>query len=79
MSKLDYRVEDNEAIKRCLAGNQEAYREVIERYQRKAVSVAMRYVHNFEDAQDLVQDAFIKAYKGLNRFEIGSSFYTWFY
>ena len=79
MSKTDYRVEDNQAIKKCLEGDSDAYREIVDRYQRRAISIAMGYVKNIEDAQDLVQDAFIKAYRSLARFEVGSSFYTWFY
>jgi RNA polymerase sigma-70 factor, ECF subfamily len=79
MSKKDYRVEDNQAIKKCLEGDSDAYREIVDRYQRRAISIAMGYVKNMEDAQDLVQDAFIKAYRSLERFEVGSSFYTWFY
>lgn len=79
MAYEEERKEESEAITKCLEGDQDAFRLLIEKYQKRGVSIALGYVRNIDDAQDLVQDAFIKAYRSLHRFEIGSSFYTWFY
>ena len=70
---------DKLAIERCLRGDREAFAQLVERYQRRAIQVAFGYVRNEEDARDLVQDAFVKAYRSLERFELGSSFYAWFH
>lgn len=70
---------DTQSISRCLNGEREAFSDLVNRYQRRAIQVAYGYVRNEEDAQDLVQDAFVKAYKSLERFELGSSFYAWFH
>lgn len=52
---------------------------LVERYQGRLHSLAMRVLHDPEHARDAVQDAFLKAYTNLNRFEGRSSFYTWLY
>jgi len=70
---------DRDAIERCLKGEREAFAELVGRYQRRALQVAIGYVRNEEDARDLVQDAFVKSYRSLERFELGSSFYAWFH
>ena len=75
---VDHTEADNRAIKECLAGNKDAFRELVDRYQRRGISIAYGYVHSVDDAQDMVQEAFMRAYKGLDRFEPGSSFSAWF-
>jgi RNA polymerase sigma-70 factor (ECF subfamily) len=70
---------DFNLVKRIRNGDKEAYRSLVERYQRKVFSIAFGMVHNREDALDLSQDAFLKAYHNLDRFEGSSSFYTWLY
>jgi len=52
---------------------------LVERYQGRLHSLAMRILHDPEQARDAVQDAFLKAYTNLDRFEGRSSFYTWLY
>jgi RNA polymerase sigma-70 factor (ECF subfamily) len=74
---LDEREADRRAIERCLKGDREAFSELVNRYQKPALHLAYRYVRHDDDALDLVQDAFLKAYKALERFELGSSFYAW--
>lgn len=70
---------DQKIIERCLAGEQAAFQELVERHQKRGISIALGYVNrNFTDAQDMVQEAFLRAYKGLNRFIPGSSFSAWF-
>jgi RNA polymerase sigma-70 factor, ECF subfamily len=70
---------DRELVRACQRGDKEAFRELVERYQRKIVSVAMGMVHNQEDALEIAQETFIKAYENLGRFKGESSFYTWLY
>ena len=70
---------DRELIRACQRGDREAFREVVERYQRKIVGVAIGMVHNQEDALEIAQEAFIKAYENIGRFKGESSLYTWLY
>lgn len=70
---------DEERIRAALGGDQEAFRELVERYKGRAYGVALGIVGDPDDAQDVVQDAFVKAYYKLRDFRFGSNFYTWFY
>ena len=70
---------DREVIDGVLAGDTDAFRLLVERYQGRAQGLAMRVLRNEEAARDAVQDAFVKAYANLGKFEGRSSFYTWFY
>ena len=60
---------DPELVRRCLAGDERAYRELIERYERQVYSVAMRMVRVAEDAEDLTQETFIRMFKALDRYD----------
>ena len=73
------RDEDRALIEAVLAGDAAAYRGLVERYEQRVYAVVYGMVRNKEDARDLAQDAFIKAYKNLHRFRLESSFYTWLY
>jgi RNA polymerase sigma-70 factor, ECF subfamily len=70
---------DRELVRAARRGDKEAFRELVERYQRKIVSVAVGMVHNPEDAIEIAQETFIKAYENLDKFKGESSFYTWLY
>ena len=70
---------DRELVRESRHGDKEAFRELVERYQRKILSVAMGMVHNRDDALELAQETFVKAYENLDRFKGESSFYTWLY
>ena len=70
---------DADVIEAVLAGEANAFRFLVERYQTRAHGLAMRVLRNEEAARDAVQDAFVKAYSNLGKFEGRSSFYTWFY
>jgi len=70
---------DGEAVQRARNGDHEAFRVLVERYQGRAYRLALRVLRNEDHARDAVQDAFIKAYGSLDRFEGRSSFYTWLY
>lgn len=66
-------------VARARSGDRSAYRELVERYQRRAFAVALEVVRNREDAEDIVQEAFVKAYLSLDDFRGESAFYTWLY
>ncbi len=65
-----------EAVKQ---GNREAYSFIVRSYMRKAYYIALGFVKSEEDALDVSQDAFIKAYKYIDKFKSGSPFFPWFY
>jgi len=70
---------DEDLVRASLAGDEGAFRDLMERYKRRAFGVALGIVGDADDAQDVVQDAFVKAYYKLGDFRFGSNFYTWFY
>jgi RNA polymerase sigma-70 factor (ECF subfamily) len=72
-------VDDRELVEAARAGDRDAFRTLFERHHRRAYSLALGVVRNADDALDVVQDAFIKAHRHLDRFEGTSSFYTWLY
>ena len=70
---------DLQLVRRCQAGDEEAFGELIKRYQRKVFSIALGMVKNPDDAMDIAQDAFIKVHRYIGNFQGSSSFYTWLY
>ncbi len=68
---------DAAMVAAVLAGDPEAYRVLVERYERRIYHVIYGMVRRQEDAHDLAQDAFIKAFQNLHRFRLESKFYTW--
>jgi RNA polymerase sigma-70 factor, ECF subfamily len=58
-------------------GDLEAFSQLVKRYDRNVFRIAQHITHNEEDAQDVVQDAFLKAYQNLEQFQGNSKFYTW--
>src|SRR6266850_26292 len=71
--------EDQQLVRRAQGGDLEAYDELIKRYQERIYATIYHMTSNHEDANDLAQDAFIKAFQALKSFKGGSSFYTWLY
>ena len=71
--------QDFAVIRRILGGEKKAYAELVDRHKDKAMTVAMKMLKNREDAEEALQDAFIRAFNALPRFEWKSSFSTWFY
>ena len=65
------------AVARARDGDHAAFRVLVERHQSRAFGLALRVLRDEEQARDVVQDAFLKAYGALDRFEGRSSFYTW--
>lgn len=70
---------DAELIVRVQKGDRNAYRPLVERYQNRVHAMVYGMVRDQEEARDIVQNAFIKAYQNLGTFRIESSFYTWLY
>ena len=70
---------DRELIEAIRAGDPTAYRGLVERYQSRVYALMCGMVKDREEARDLTQEVFIKAYKNLDRFRLESSFYTWIY
>lgn len=72
-------MDDLVAIKRCKAGDRDAFRHLVERYQVEAMGHALAILANREDAVEAVQEAFFDAYQALDRFDLERQFYPWFY
>jgi RNA polymerase sigma-70 factor (ECF subfamily) len=70
---------DNQLIAECLQGQTAAFGELVHRYQDRLYNTVYRLLDNAEDAQDVVQDAFVHAYQSLTSFKGDSLFYTWLY
>ena len=72
-------VDETELVGQASKGDAQAFSVLVERYQRRVVGVAMAVVHNPDDALELAQETFIRAYQNLAKFESRSSFSTWLY
>lgn len=74
-------MEDNdlELVERAQKGDREAFKELVEKYQRKVYSICFGMLKNSEDSMDVSQEVFIKVYRYLEKFNQQSSFYTWLY
>ncbi len=70
---------DMELVRRVQRGDKSGYDLLVLRYQNKILNLVSRYVHDHHEAQDVAQEAFIKAYRGLANFRGDSAFYTWLY
>jgi len=71
--------EDEALVARAQRGDSSAFDVLVDRYKQRLYGTVYHMTANHEDANDLVQDAFIKAYKSLRSFKGQSSFYTWIY
>ncbi len=70
---------DAELVERGRAGDRSALQELAERYQRRILGVVVGMVRNPEDAREVVQETFVRAFRNLDAFKGDSSFYTWLY
>ncbi|PYQ22037.1 MAG: hypothetical protein DMF79_06815 [Acidobacteria bacterium] len=73
------REDEREAVEACQRGEREAFDRLVERFQRDVYRLCYRYVNNHEDANDVAQEVFLKAYRAIRRFRGDSSFSTWLY
>ncbi len=74
-----YQESDDELVGRIRAGDTGAFSQLVGRYERRVQQLALSFVRNEHDAQELVQDAFLRVHLGLGGFRGTSSFYTWLY
>ena len=72
-------VSELDLVKQCQAGNTEAFDQLVTRYRTRVFAMIYNMVHNEQDAWDLAQDSFVKAWKSIRSFRGRSSFYTWIY
>ena len=70
---------DSELVQRAKAGDKSAFDLLVRKYQHRIAAVVSRFVRDYGDCQDVVQDSFIRAYKSLPGFRGDSQFYTWMY
>ncbi|MEW6991423.1 RNA polymerase sigma factor RpoE [Colwelliaceae bacterium 6441] len=70
---------DQQLVERVQRGDKNAFNLLVTKYQNKVANLVSRYVKNHSDVPDIVQEAFIKAYRALPNFRGDSAFYTWLY
>jgi len=75
----DKRAEEHSLVRKAQAGNRLAFEELVRRYDRDVLRLALNLVHGAEDARDIYQESFLKVYRNLHRFRFECSFYTWLY
>lgn len=71
--------EDRDLVERARTGDRRAFGRLVEKYQRRVYALAFGILRQRDDAWDVAQEAFVKAYKKLDKFEGTSAFYTWLY
>jgi RNA polymerase sigma-70 factor (ECF subfamily) len=71
--------DDRELVRAFVAGRRDAFDLIVERHQRQIYQLCYRFVHDHEDAADLTQDVFVRAFKALRRFKGDSALGTWLY
>jgi RNA polymerase sigma factor (sigma-70 family) len=76
---MQSKLSDIELIEQTLGGNQSAYADLVKRHQRFVFTLALRFAKGREDAEEIAQDCFIKAYRSLSSFQQQSKFSTWLY
>ena len=70
---------DGDLVRRAQAGDREAFGVIVRRYQRRVFAVGIRMLRNRSDAEDLVQETFLRAYRALDRFEPDRPLAPWLY
>jgi RNA polymerase sigma factor (sigma-70 family) len=70
---------DEEIVRRILAGDKRAFGELVDRHKDKSMTLALRMLKNRQEAEEALQDAFVRAFHALPRFEWKASFSTWLY
>ena len=78
-ARQQQRTEDDELIRSAQKGDRQSFDALVRRYDRSVLRLAMHVLGNEQDAQDVHQEAFLKAYRHLSNFRFECSFYTWLY
>ena len=71
--------EELSLVRQAQAGDRVAFEELVKRYDREVLRLALNLVHRAEDARDIYQESFLRVYRNLHRFRFECSFYTWLY
>src|SRR5262245_12627940 len=71
--------DDQTLVAACLAGDKSAFDEIVERHRRAVYTVCFRFANNHEDASDLAQETFVRAWRGLPNFRGQAALSTWLY
>lgn len=71
--------EESELILRCKRGDKMAFGSLVRKYMKRAYFTALGFVGSHEDAQDLSQEAFVRAFQAISRFDVSMKFFTWYY
>ncbi|MGA9295327.1 MAG: sigma-70 family RNA polymerase sigma factor [Ignavibacteriaceae bacterium] len=71
--------EDNNLVNRCLNGDVEAYSALVEKYQKIIFRLAHKILKNYDDAEEITQTVFVKAYENLNKYNPKYKFFSWLY
>ncbi|MFQ5631723.1 MAG: sigma-70 family RNA polymerase sigma factor [bacterium] len=79
IKKHSNQVEDSETIRRCQYGDKRAFGLLVQKYMKQAYFTALGFTGAHEAALDLSQEAFVKAWRAIKRFETGRNFFTWYY
>src|SRR5581483_10734059 len=79
VGQVQSRMNDTELIREAQRGNRAAFEELVHQYDGAVLRLAYHLTRSEQDAQDIYQDAFLKAYRNINNFRFECSFYTWIY
>ena len=79
MAGQERRIDDTMLIREAQRGNRAAFEELVRHYDQAVLRLALHLTGTEQDAQDVYQDAFLKAYKNIGNFRFECSFYTWIY
>ena len=71
--------EDRRLVAECLTGHREAFAGLVDKYQKVLFNIALRMVRDYDDARDVTQSAFVKAYEKLDTYKPEYKFYSWLY
>ncbi len=79
MGRLRVELSDQDLVRQCQKGQTEAFQQLVSRHYQKVYMVILGLLHNREDALDVAQETFFRAYRNIKSFQGDSSFYTWLY
>src|SRR5918996_4782515 len=79
MTRIIVELSDWELVQKCQAGEMSAFQELVSRYHQKVYMVVLGLLRNREDALEVAQETFFRAFRKIKSFQGGSSFYTWLY
>ena len=71
--------DDDQIIQNCISGDSDSFRYLVDKYQIRIINACYKYTKNLDDAEDIAQEVFLKAYTNLDRFKFDSKFYSWLY